>query len=60
MIDFIGTSLEVQWLTVPASTARGQVQSLVREPRSHMLWGVANKNQKNKNKNMFFINDGSN
>ena len=40
----IGHSLVIPWLEFHASTAGAQVQSLVRELRSHQPWGMANKN----------------
>ena len=37
----LGTSLTIQWLELSTSNAGVQVQSLVRELRSHMPWGAA-------------------
>ena len=41
-----GNSLVVQWLGLCAFTARAQVQSLVRELRSHKPLGAAKKKEK--------------
>ena len=38
-IPFTGTSLVVQWLRIPITMQGTWVRSLVRELRSHMLWG---------------------
>ena len=43
-----GTSLVVQGLRLQAAAAGGTVQSLVRELRSHMPWGMAKKVKKKK------------
>ena len=44
----LGTSLTIQWLELSTSNAGVQVQSLVRELRSHMPWGAAIKKGENK------------
>ena len=42
----LGTSLVVQWLGLSLPLQGAQVQSLVREPRSHKLSGTAEKKKK--------------
>jgi len=44
------TSLEIQWLRLCTSTTRVTGQSLVREPRSHMMYSTAPENLKIKRK----------
>ena len=41
----------VQWLGLSAFTAVAQVQSLVRELKSHKPWGVAKNKKQNKQAN---------
>ena len=45
----LGNYLVVQWLGLCASTAGLQVQSLVKELRSHMPRGIARKQSKTNN-----------
>ena len=46
--DVAGTSLLVQWLRIYLAMQGTQVFSSVREPRSHMPWGMAKKQKKKK------------
>ena len=53
-----GNSLAVQWLGLSTFTALAQVQSLVRELRSHKLLCVAKNKCINFKKNFFKAGDG--
>ena len=44
----LGTSLTIQWLELSTSNAGVQVQLLVGELRSHMLYGAAKKEKRKK------------
>ena len=48
-----GNSLAIQWLGLGALLLRTQVQSLVRELRSHKPWGMAKKKKKPENGDRF-------
>ena len=39
LLPELGSSLVVQWLRIHLPMKGTWVQSLVREPRSHVLWG---------------------